>query len=96
MNQNQPNQQPQRLENPSFSIRQSMTRYGIDYMTPYEEQTTIEIFANNIFSKLFDLYMAKTIEEAKSDLTLYSSLDPNGGQIRTTPWRNQKIQAFIR
>ena len=62
-----------------------MKRYGIDYMTQYEGQTAIEIFANNIFRKLVDLCMDKTIEKAKSDLTLYSSLDANGGQIRTTP-----------
>lgn len=95
MSQNPVAPQPQQGGNPTYSVRDAMVRCGIDDTDQFENRTSAERIASDIFSDSFEICMDKTMEEVQSDLKLYVSLTRQQGQIRTHPGNLHKIQAFI-
>ena len=80
---------------PPYTVRQAMSRCGIDDTMIFNDKTAAHRLASDIFSDSFEICMDKTIDEVKSELKQYSNLTPEQGQIITTPGNVNKIQAFI-
>ena len=59
---------------PPYTVRQAMSRCGIDDIVIFNDKTAAHRLASDIFSDSFEICMDKTIDEVKSELKQYSNL----------------------
>ena len=78
-----------------YTVREAMAECGVNDDDNFDEKSSAQRIASDIFSDDFSTCMDKSHKELDSDFKSYSDLTQNQGQIRISPGVKKNIKAFV-